>query len=119
MNQRQQELLARVEQAMDPYVTCSPKDLTVSLHIPPQATHQIIAIGVQEERIVRLDKDVLTLPKHLLALRKHIDSLTPRFTVADFRRASALPRSIVPAVLDWFDTQGITQREGDYRIVIG
>jgi hypothetical protein len=119
MNARQEELLARTEQAMSGAMFWGRKHLTEVLHIPPQATAQIVELGISSGRIIRLEPDVLTLPLHLEKLVPVIRSLSPRFTVADFRKASELPRAHVPSVLDWFDSQGLTRREDDQRIVIG
>lgn len=115
MNRRQEELLTRVEAVMLSEAFWNDKDLTEALHIPPQATAQILAIGVQEGRIVRLAPGLLTLPSHLEALSMQLSALEPSFTVADFRRATNLRRELVTDVLDWFDAQGITLRDKDNR----
>ncbi len=119
MNRRQEKLLARVEATMHGATFWNEKDLTQALHIPPQATGQILAIGVQQGRIVRLAPGVLTLPVHLEALSEGFSTLGSTFTVADFRRATNLRRDLVIHVLDWFDAQGVTLRDGDSRKVVG
>ena len=119
MNKRQEELLVRAEEVMAPTILWTKKELTEALHIPPQATAQILSLGMQEGRIIKLDSDLLTLPSHMEKLGVTVRGLAPTFTVADFRRASELPRAVVPCILDWFDYEGITRREDDHRVVIG
>lgn len=118
---RQETLLQRVLTAMKRHgaTPANAETLAKELKVPPQAIMEIWQLGVEMRQIVRLDEDIYISMETLEDLKEVVRTLAPKFTVAQFRDATGSTRKYALPILQYFDSQKITRRVGDERIVVG
>ncbi len=121
LTSRQQALLERILSAMRAHraVPPSAEALAKELGVPPQAVWEIWQLGIEIGRIVRLEEDIYMSVETLEDLKDVVRSLAPKFTVSQFRDAVGSSRKYVLPILQYFDSQKVTRRVGDERIVLG
>jgi selenocysteine-specific elongation factor len=103
-------------------------EAVVSAEPTPPSVKELIARGFGPEliqatcsdgRLVRISPDVVVSPA-LLARAEAIvrGSSDPQgITVSQFREALATSRKYALPILEYFDSRGVTRRQGDYRVV--
>ncbi len=68
-------------------------------------------------QLVRVSADLAFLPEQMAEIEDELAKIGSPFTVAQFRDATGLTRKYAIPILEWADNQGITQRQGDTRIL--
>lgn len=107
-------LLKRFEQ--DPYGTPSYKDSLAAL----KNEEALLAALIEGGKLIRLSADVLILPKtfaQFTARLKEIVTQQGNITVAQVRDVFNTSRKYALALLEFTDSQGITRRMGDERVL--
>ncbi len=72
---------------------------------------------IRENQMIRVSPDLVYLPEQIETITTALRTMDGEFTVADFRDLIDVTRRQAVPLLEWFDTQGITRRNGDTRIV--
>ncbi len=121
LNARQEELIQRLEEQLTlaGYTVPTPRELTQKLGVPPQAVDQILEVGVQAGRVVRIAPDIFYLPAQIEAMKAVVKDFGRPFTAAEFRDAVETSRKYTIPLLELWDAQRFTVRQGDTRVVIG
>jgi len=78
---------------------------------------EIVHALVRSGDLIRIDTDLLYLPDQLREITGRLEDLPDGFTVAQFRDEFELSRRQAVPLLEWFDGQGWTIRDGDGRTV--
>jgi selenocysteine-specific elongation factor len=119
LTEKQQALLHRVENALVAAGVNVPgvSELATLLHVPPQAIQEILRLGVEAGRLVRLDEGIYYTDEQLETFREAIRQLTPPFAASDVRDALQTSRKYVIPLLEYLDSTGFTLRHGDRRVV--
>lgn len=119
LSDKQQALLDRVADALIAAGVNVPgiSELAALLHVPPQAVQEILRLGVEAGRLVRLDEGIYYTNEQLETFREAIRKLTPPFAASDVRDALKTSRKYVIPLLEHFDSTGFTLRQGDRRVV--
>ena len=84
-----------------------------NLEISDEVLHALIRRG----DLVRIDDDLVFLPDQVETIRSELSTLPDGFTVSAFRDEFGLARRHAVPLLEWFDAQGLTRRDGDGRSV--
>ncbi|MDJ0952039.1 MAG: selenocysteine-specific translation elongation factor [Acidimicrobiia bacterium] len=95
--------------------------LQASLTVP-RATQlgldtELLHALVRDGRLVRIADDLVYLPEQIETITASLRNLPAEFTVAEFRDELGVTRRQAVPLLEWFDTQGVTRRQGDVRIL--
>lgn len=96
------------------------EELPTVLGITDKDAKDLLTLLAREGRTVRindslhLDKDVLRTVQE--NLKKHLEQ-SKEITVAEFRDLTKTSRKFAVPILEYFDTQKITQRVGDKRVL--
>ncbi len=77
----------------------------------------LLHLLIREGRLVRVSADLVYLPEQLDRVRSEVAQMAQPFTVADFRDLFGITRKYAVPLLEWLDSQGVTQRRGDVRSV--
>ena len=115
------QLFGEVEAALDSLQPPSLGDIAKRLQRPFAALQRQMRLLPAFGLAVRISDNRYYLPKRLLALADvaaRLGAAAP-FTVRQFRDASKVGRNVVIEVLEHFDAQGFTRRQGDTRTVVG
>lgn len=117
---RQEALLVRVEELLGAAGANVPsaREISQALSIPLQATTEILRIGVGAGRLVFLAEDVVYTTGQVADFQKALASMSQPFAASDFRDAIQSSRKFVIPILEYFDSKGITLRQGDKRVTI-
>lgn len=83
------------------------------LGLEPEVFHALVRAG----ELVKISDDLAYLPDQIRQLISVLRSLPAEFTVSEFREAAGITRKYAVPFLEWADSQGITQRRADKRIV--
>ncbi|MDQ2985837.1 MAG: selenocysteine-specific translation elongation factor [Armatimonadota bacterium] len=121
LNEKQAALLERVVKAMTDAGASvpAPRDLAIVVGAPPQAIEEMIRLGVETGRLIRVDDNIFYPVEALDALRAKVREFGKPFTVAQFRDVTNSSRKFALPILQYFDETRFTRRVGDERIVIG
>ncbi len=84
-----------------------------NLEISDEVLHALIRRG----DLVRIAGDLVLLPDQVETITSGLSALPDGFTVAAFRDEFGLARRHAVPLLEWFDAQGLTRRDGDRRSV--
>ena len=121
LKDRQRALLDRVKQALDEGGVSAPGEfeITNSLGVPKQAVAEIMRIGVEAGELVRVAEGIFYTEG---ALAKFVEEVREvyagqRFTAAEFKEKFGTSRKYAIPLLEWFDSVGVTMRQGDARVV--
>ncbi|MPN37564.1 Selenocysteine-specific elongation factor [bioreactor metagenome] len=82
----------------------------------------LAVIDSMEDCLVRLDQDIVIHRRHYeaaLALLQEHAKAHGSIALADFRDLLGTSRKYAVALLDYFDKIGLTQRQGEVRILTG
>jgi selenocysteine-specific elongation factor len=121
LNAKQHELLETILQRLnrDFLILPSETELATELKVPIFAVREILSLGEQSRKLVRITNEIL-MPTEMLEraklLTKKLDEGSG-FTAAQFRDASESSRKTVIPLLEYFDAQQFTVRLGDVRKV--
>lgn len=72
---------------------------------------------IRESQLVRVSPDLVYLPEQIETITTALRTMEGEFTVADFRDLIDVTRRQAVPLLEWFDKQGVTRRNGDTRVV--
>ncbi|HEY3781916.1 MAG TPA: selenocysteine-specific translation elongation factor [Fimbriimonadaceae bacterium] len=97
----------------------SPSELTRELHVPQQATDEIIKLGMQAGEIVRVAEDLYYSQHQIEEIKVGIKTKfgSKHFAASEFRDAFDSSRRYVIPLLEYLDSAGFTLRVGDKRVV--
>ncbi|MFQ5968301.1 MAG: selenocysteine-specific translation elongation factor [Acidimicrobiia bacterium] len=79
------------------------------------AEDDLLHAMVRKGHLVAVSEELLYLPEQLDDLRASLNDLSEPFTVAQFRDAFSISRKYAVPLLEWLDSEGVTQRRGDLR----
>ncbi|MCB0825851.1 MAG: selenocysteine-specific translation elongation factor [Armatimonadetes bacterium] len=119
---KQRELLDRITEILvkDEVNVTLPHELSRSLNIPQQAVEEVLKVGVDAEEIIYLGEGlfypIATWDKMVRAVRKNLGG--QRFTAGEFRTLFNTSRKYAIPILEKMDALGVTQRQGDARVVV-
>lgn len=119
---KQRELLDRIKEILvkDEVNVTLPHELSRSLNIPQQAVEEVLKVGVDAEEIIYLGEGLFypieTWDKMVRALQKNLGN--QRFTAGEFRTLFNTSRKYAIPILEKMDALGVTQRQGDARVVV-
>ena len=116
---KQDALLKQIEEALDAagLAVPTPKKLSDELNVPPQAIDQILPVGLDCGRLIRVEEGIYYTPPGLMkvtAQAREAFGVNP-FSAAEFRDAMKGTRKYVIPVVEWMDAKGLTIRQGDTR----
>ncbi len=119
LNPRQEELLRRVEEELERqgFSVPTPRDLGPILGIPSQAVDQILEIGLHSHRLVRLTPEIFYTVWQMEKLKSEARRFNRPFTAGEFRDHLSASRKYVIPILERWDAERFTTRQGDARIV--
>jgi selenocysteine-specific elongation factor len=80
---------------------------------------ELIRAVCADSRLVRISPDVVVTPGFLARAEEVVRSLArpPGVTVSSFRGALGTSRKYALPILEYFDANGLTRRQGDLRVV--
>lgn len=121
LNARQAELLDRVVAELQSHGASVPggRDLAQLLAVPIQAVEEILRLGVQAGRLLRVAEDVHYTTEQVEGFKEAVRRLgrAGRFTAAEFRDELGTTRKYAIALLEHFDSIRLTTRMGEHRLV--
>lgn len=120
LNARQESLLQRVEAALDSggFSVPGTRALAQELKVPPQAIEEILKIGVQAKRLVRVGDDLHYTMRQLLDIEARVREFDHPFSATEFKDLLNTSRKYAIPLLELSDARGWTQRQGDVRVVV-
>lgn len=120
LNPRQAELLDRVDALLQEagYAPPSPRTIAELLHVPIQAAEQIVDVGVQAGRLVKIAPDVYYRVEEIETMKSVAKNWGGPFTAAEFRDKLGASRKYIIPLLELWDAQRFTIRQGDLRRVL-
>ncbi len=120
LSEKQIALLSKVLQVMEAggAAAPSPREIAAALGVPVQAVEEIQRLGIAAGKMTQIEQNLTYSNATLDQLVSGLKQLGTRFTVAQFRDATGSSRKFALALLQHFDTQKITRRVGDERIVV-
>ncbi|KAA3640246.1 MAG: selenocysteine-specific translation elongation factor [Armatimonadetes bacterium] len=83
------------------------------LPLDPDVMHSLLRRG----DLVRIDADLVFTAHQIGELTSRIGELSDGFTVSEFKDHFGMARRQAVPLLEWFDKEGVTKREGDGRLV--
>jgi selenocysteine-specific elongation factor len=99
----------------------SPDDVATAAGVERSTARKIIQMLVKEQLLVRVN-DALFVDRaaveKLIADVRARKQVSPRFGVSDFKELTGLSRKYAVPLLEFLDSQRITRRVGDERIVL-
>ena len=113
-------LLERIRPMLDSPQPTSLGDVAKQLSMPFAQIEKALRPMVAANALVQITKNRYLLPTRVNELEELATNLASNapFTVKEFRDASGLGRNMVIDVLEYFDKQRITQRQGDTRVML-
>ncbi|MEQ1823122.1 MAG: selenocysteine-specific translation elongation factor [Fimbriimonadaceae bacterium] len=119
---KQKEFLDRVVAALQAHPINVPAvhEIATSVPAPIQAVEQIVRLGIESQTLVRVGDGLYYTASQLQEL---IGELRTKFgarpfTAADFRDLFGTSRKYAIPLLEYFDSQRVTLRQGDNRVLV-
>jgi len=114
-----QQLLAALH--AEKYAPSSPAELAARLHASEAQVLQVLQVMALLHEVVRLGEDIWLHREHLIAARRRLlDHLRQHreITVSQFKAlVDNTSRKFALPLLQYFDATGVTQRQGEVRIL--
>jgi selenocysteine-specific elongation factor len=83
-------------------------------------SREVVEAAARAGRLVRVSPELVLSPAFVERARKVIEERGPRgITVSTFRELMGTSRKYALPLLEWFDQQGVTRRDGDVRVPRG
>lgn len=122
LSSRQEELLSRVEDALDAAGVNVPgeRDLAEQLSVPPQAIQEIVKLGLEAGRLVRIGDGIIYSNKGMENLKREIAAIGAggrMFSAAEVRDRLQTTRKYVIPLLEYLDSIRFTLRRGESRVL--
>lgn len=119
LSENQRLLLERVAGVMDSCgaLAPTPRQLAEELQIPLQAVEEMIRLGIASGDLIEIETNLVYPKQTIEKILDTVRELPSSFSVAEFRDATQSSRRLAIALLEFFDRQGWTVREGDSRRV--
>ena len=113
-------LFDRVRPMFDAEQPVSLGDVAKRLRIPFNEIENAMRPMVAANVLVQVNKNRYFTPERIEELQRIVSEIgeSKPFTVREFRDTSGLGRNLVIDVLEYFDRRRITQRRGDYRVLL-
>lgn len=99
----------------------SAREVLDSLRLDRERTARILQILFKEKVLVRVTEELIFHRAALEGLRRTLaerKQRNPRLSVADFKDLTGLSRKYAIPLLEYFDRERVTRREGDARIIL-
>ncbi len=95
-------------------------DLITALNISEADMRLMTQLLVEDGSIKVLDKNLISFEVYAACRRKMVElcASQPAVDIGTFRRAVGASRNVAFAMLDAFDTEGLTRRVGDGRVLV-
>ncbi|MGB2908702.1 MAG: selenocysteine-specific translation elongation factor [Candidatus Aminicenantaceae bacterium] len=122
LNPKDRGLADQIEQAFRRGDIKAPLESEVreQLAIPEKAFTDLMTVLLEEGRLVRLDDKVVYHTLTLHKVRSFVIEYVRRqgsITLAELRDALKFSRKYAQPILEYFDEQGLTRRQGDKRVL--
>jgi selenocysteine-specific elongation factor len=122
LSAKQEQFLGRVVEVLnrDPVNTLSALDLARELGVPPQATTEIVRLGLASGRLVRLADGLIYSEEQLATIKEKVRVAAngEPFSTSSMKDALGTTRKFVVPLLEYFDVIGFTEREGEERRIL-
>lgn len=119
LSDKQQVFLARVKAALEQGGINVPtvQELARTVPAPIQAVEEILKLGMNAHEIVRIEDGLYYTTAQIEALKVQMKELFGRksFAAADFRDRFQTSRKYTIPLLEFFDSNRVTLRQGDHR----
>jgi selenocysteine-specific elongation factor len=87
--------------------------------VEPGRARSILEILLRERRLVRISQDLIFHAAAIEALRRQLaERRSTRFGVGEFKEWTGISRKYAIPLLEFFDRERVTRREGDFRVVL-
>lgn len=121
LSERQSELLTRLERCLDESGANVPSEdeIARTLAIPPQAAREIVRLGLESGRLVRVAEGIHYTRGGLESIKRAIAEIAARgpFAASEVRDRLSTSRKYVIPLLEYLDATQFTLRQGDRRIL--
>lgn len=121
LSPKQAQLLSRVEAELEKGGVNPPIPLDVAriLGVPPMAVEEVLSLGINAKRVIKLDENVFYTRAQIEEIKaKSRAAFTGRrFTAAEFRDALGTSRKYAIPLLEHLDAAGFTLRQNDTRVL--
>ncbi len=120
LNARQETLLQRVEAVLNAAGFSVPgvRTLTSEVHVPPQAIEEILKVGVQAKRLLRVEEEMFYTIAQLAEVQRIIQEIEGSFSASEFKDKLQTSRKYAIPLLEYCDSRGWTRRQGDVRVAV-
>ena len=123
LSERDAELLAKLEKVLRAAGLKLPvlSELAEAAGLDAAVIIKTVKLLTRSGRLVQVSQKYLALPEQLQQFAELAISLgegNKVFSVADFKNKSAIGRNLAVAVLEYFDSIGLSARKGDGRILV-
>lgn len=123
LTEKQERFLSRLCQELDKELASppSPDEIAQRLNVPPQAVVGILRLGVESERLHRIEEGIyITASGEQVMRQKLREQIGEKpFSPGDVRSAIGGSRKTLIPLLEWWDKQGFTLRQGGQRRIVG
>jgi selenocysteine-specific elongation factor len=121
LSPKQSQLLSRVEAELDKGGVNPPLPLDVArtIGVPPMAVDEVLSLGINARRVVKLDENVFYTKAQIeeIKAKSRTTFSGRRFTAAEFRDALGTSRKYAIPLLEHLDSTGFTLRQQDTRVL--
>jgi selenocysteine-specific elongation factor len=121
LQQEETEARVRIESAFEKAGLAVPSvdEALAASGVEPARARTLLQILVREKRLLRITSDLVFHQSAIDRLRQQLLPLKGRqFTVPEFKDLAGISRKYAIPLLEFLDSQKITRREGDKRLVL-
>lgn len=122
LKDRQRQLLDRVVALLSSGGAAPPAEHVIAeqLGVPKQAVAEILKVGWEAGELLRIGDGLVYHRGTLegLADQLRTEFSDSRFTAAEFKERLGISRKYAIPLLEYFDSVGVTMRQGDSRVVL-
>lgn len=121
LTDHQQDVIRRIEELLSAAKFQTPKteEIAAKLELPLDEIRELITIMINLGKVVRVGADLLFRQEQLADARAQLDAYfqsNPQVTVGEVSQLLGSTRKYVVPLLEHFDREGFTMRQGDVRI---
>ena len=117
----EEQARAAIESAFEKAGLAAPAvaDVMKASGVEPARARSLLQILLREGKLVRVSEDLVFYAPALALLREQLAARRgQRFAVPDFKDWTGVSRKYAIPILEYFDRERVTRREGDERVVL-
>jgi selenocysteine-specific elongation factor len=117
----EEQALKKIEEAFAKAGLAVPgaQEVLKSCGVDATRARSLLAILLRERRLIKVAEDLLFHPDALTAVRRMLaEKKGVRFSVPEFKDWTGVSRKYAIPLLEYFDRERLTRREGDARLVL-